>query len=216
MSFNPLGLTLLNIPPLLRLSLGQSLGAALKNWSLSLSICSLMFSKGSASMLLCITPSLSGCLLLYMDTNAVLNLSPNLWTSLEHSRNSAHHWLTVICTGLCCYEASHWSADTLLHSDWMRDDSFCAEGSLWRHDGNIACARCSKITYFRSKLNMNKTKGQLLDWLTTWFWCFENRDDSFWNALILGRSVECYLWWSKVCEGWSAAVVPISLHKRWH
>ena len=158
MSFNPLGLTLLNIPPLLRLSLGQSLGAALKNWSLSLSICSLMFSKGSASMLLCITPSLSGCLLLYMDTNAVLNLSPNLWTSLEHSRNSAHHWLTVICTGLGCYEASHWSADTLLHSDWMRDDSFCAEGSLWRHDGNIACARCSKITYFRSKLLWTRLK----------------------------------------------------------
>ena len=31
MRYNPLSLTLLNIPPLLRLSLGHSLGAALKN-----------------------------------------------------------------------------------------------------------------------------------------------------------------------------------------
>ena len=82
----------------------------------------------------------------HMSVTVSLN-SPlsRLWTSLEHSRIWAHHWLTGICTGLGCVEASYWSAATLLRSDWLRDDSFRAEGSLWRHDGNIACARCSKI-----------------------------------------------------------------------
>jgi len=40
---------MLNIPPLLLPpSLGHSLGTVLKNWSLSRSICSRMFSKGSS------------------------------------------------------------------------------------------------------------------------------------------------------------------------
>ena len=61
----------------------------------------------------------------------------HLWTSLEHSRNWAHHRLTGICTGLGCYEACHWSADTLLRSDWLGDDSLSVEGSLWRHETEI-------------------------------------------------------------------------------
>ena len=61
----------------------------------------------------------------------------HLWTSLEHSRNWAHDRLTAICTGLGCYEACHWSADTLLRSDWLGDDSFSVEGSSWRHETEI-------------------------------------------------------------------------------
>ena len=128
-------LTLLNIPPLIELSLGQSLGfTVLKKLSLSRSICSRMFPKGS---------SIFG----FVQPGRLSVSKNNLWsvrprsrqTSLEPSRNRPRSWLLGLWQS---DSSSYWLISQLsrllLDVRWLT----LTQGTLWRHI--VACERCAR------------------------------------------------------------------------